>query len=168
MTGQLQFEVSYLAQEDRILLRARFADAMEMKLLFTRRLVKGLLSAAGRLAEFGIAGDLTPEQRHAVADFNRQNAVADGDYASPYLGGVEHPEFGDQPKLVTGIGFSPAPDGETNVVMRVTGEQELKFKLSLDGVLGLVHLFQKQARNAEWDLPSGGEGAVARAPGRVN
>jgi hypothetical protein len=149
-------------------MRARFADGVEIKLLFTRRLVKGLASVAAQLAELGVAGDLTREQRQAVADFTRQSAVADGDYESPYLGGVDHPEFGAQPKLVTRIDFAPDQIGGVDITIRVEGEQELKFQLSLDGVLGLVHLFQERAQSAGWDLPPGGQVTAGRGSGRVN
>jgi hypothetical protein len=168
MSKQMQFLVLYEAVEDRILLRVKLVDGTEMKFHCTRRMVRGLFEAAGKMAEAQLAGGVAPAQKKMVADFGREHAVRQGDYKSAFRDGADHPEFGAAPRLLRGVQLTLLDNGKIRVSLQVPPKQQLNFELTGDSLWGLVHLFHGQAARGGWDLEAPINAAAPAMTGTVN
>ncbi len=79
MSTGTQFSTSYNEIQDRIQLRARFDDAVELQLLLTRRFTRILFEAG----------------------------IENGGFSSCYVASRPHPELGDGPLLVACFALRP-------------------------------------------------------------
>ena len=165
-----QLSVTYLSEQDRILVRVNTAAAKEMQLWLTRRLMVGLwpllsklltqhllkLEAAGRTLD---AAD--PGLRKMLADFRRDEFLKEADFETPYR---ERPSLLDQsdlPLLVTDVDASPMPDGRLrlsfNEHLKDVGGDPRSFQVELQPKLmqGLMHLLEQALARAQWGEPLG-------------
>ena len=154
MAGELQFSISYKAEQDRLRLLASFADGVEMQFWLTRRMTKGLLDVADRLARDLIQFDIADENaRDRVADFEREAAVEGSDFAQSYRGGEMHPLMKNGPRLITVMSLTPSRDKQQiTIAITLDKAEKLTLKLAAKALWGLVHLIGVQARVAQWDL----------------
>ena len=166
-----QLSVTYLAEQDRILVRVNTAAAQEMRLWLTRRLMVGLwpllsklltqhllkLESAGRTLD-----SAEPGLRKMLADFRKEEFLKDADFDTPYQ---ERPVVppAEQPLLVTDVDATPLPDGR----LRLSFNEHLKdsegegdarsFQLEMQPKLmqGLMHLLEQALSRAQWGEPLG-------------
>jgi hypothetical protein len=173
-----QLSVSYLAEQDRILVRVNTSADQETRLWLTRRLMVGLwpllsklltqhllkLESAGRTLD-----SADPGLRKMLADFRKEEFLKDADFDTPYQ---ERPVMAqaDQPLLVTDVDASPLPDGR----LRLSFNEHLKdaqgdprsFQVELQPKLmqGLMHLLEKALARAQWGEPLGSASADDGTP----
>jgi len=162
-----QLSVSYLAEQDRILVRINTAASREVRLWLTRRLMLGLwpllsklltehllkLEAAGRTLDSADTG-----LRKMLADFRKEEFLRDADFETPYQENQQsaRPE---EPLLVTDVDASPLPDGRLRLSFnehRKQGEEEPRsFHLEMQPKLmqGLMHLLEQSLARAQWGDP---------------
>jgi hypothetical protein len=171
MARNLQFSASYLALEDRLLVSGTFPDRTEIRLLFTRRLTRGLLQGLDRLSEMLVKGDVaTPEMKQQVASFNREAAVEQADFSQSYAKGQPHALMAEGPRLATEITFSPKPGDRVAIAIKLDKGARIDFALPTSALWSLAHLLKTQAARAKWDLAPVAPEPV-RAPaarGRLN
>jgi hypothetical protein len=173
-----QLSVSYLAEQDRILVRINTSAAQEMRLWLTRRLMVGLwpllsklltqhllkLESAGRTLD-----GADPGLRKMLADFRKEEFLKDADFDTPYQ---ERPVMsqGDQPLLVTDVDASPLPDGRLrlsfNEHLKDTEGEPRSFQVEMQPKLmqGLMHLLEKALARTQWGEPLGSASADDGAP----
>jgi hypothetical protein len=172
-----QLSVTYLAEQDRILVRINTSAAKEMRLWLTRRLMMGLwpllsklltqhllkLEAAGRTLDSADAG-----LRKMLADFRKEEFLKDADFETPYQEKEPVPAQGEEPLLVTDVDASPLPDGRLRLSFnehRKESEREpRRFQVEMQPKLmqGLMHLLEQALVRAQWGDPLGsaaGDGA---------
>ena len=163
-----QMSASYLAEQDRILVRINTSASREMRLWLTRRLMVGLwpllsklltqhllkLEAAGRTLD-----SADPGLRKMLADFRKEEFLKDADFETPYQESPPVLALGEEPLLVTDVDASPLPDGR----LRLTFNEHRKdaegrprsFHVEMQPKLmqGLVHLLEQALARAQWGEP---------------
>lgn len=160
---QLQFQVSYAADEDRLLLRASFPSGQSMAVWLTRRVTFGLFEGAEAIT--GITQPAAPrEVKKAIGEFERQAAAAKADTKTPFKPAAPHPSLGDDIKLVVRVKLTADGDKLVKVVLATKDKLDLGFTVPRTSFLQLWATMEKlvaeQSGWASGAMPS----AAALAP----
>lgn len=159
-----QLSVTYLAEQDRVLLRVNTTAGEEVRLWLTRRLMQGLWPLLNRLltshllkleaAGFSLdaAGH---ELRKMLADFRKDEFLQNADFDTPYQDQLVQ-LLGGAPLLVTDVDASPLPDGRLRLVFNERAgkesDQPRRFQMEMAPQLmqGLMHLLEQALDQAQW------------------
>src|SRR4051812_10274380 len=107
-----QLSVTYLAEQDRILVRLNTAASEEMRLWLTRRLMLGLWPLLTRLLTAhllkleaaGTSLETADEDlRKMLADFRKEQFLQEADFDTPYQENQAVLPLGEDPLLVTDV-----------------------------------------------------------------
>ena len=81
-----QFQMAFVAEQDRMLLRISTQDKAELRLWMTRRVVRLLWGALLKMIEAASEKDtpIEPHKREAILQFEHQCAVAQADFKTPF------------------------------------------------------------------------------------
>ena len=159
-----QLSVNYLAEQDRILVRINTAQAEEMRLWLTRRLMLRLWPVLSNLITdhlLGLestnaalhAGD--EELRRMLADFRKEQFLRHADFNTPYQGPPAAVPAGAEPMLVTDVDATTLASGK----LRLSFNEKLpkmaeprKFHVELDSRLmhALLHLLEQALGQSHW------------------
>jgi hypothetical protein len=175
-----QLSVTYLAEQDRILMRVNTAAAEEMRLWLTRRLMLGLwpllsklltkhllkLEAAGSSLETA-----DEDLKKMLADFRKEEFLKHADFDTPYQDNQPQLPLGEEPLLVTDVDAAPLPNGRLRLSFneRPPGvEKPRSFQMEMEPKLmqGLMHLLEQALTRSQWPEPFG-TGPVAVEDGSV-
>lgn len=186
-----QVSLTYHQEQDRVLVRINTAQAEELRLWFTRRLVIGLWPALNRAvtqaSELAAAAEGRPAPhdaaaRRALSTFERDTALSKANFAAPYEAAQETAlPLGTEPLLVSEVRMSPQASG----ALQISFQEKLPgvtpprgFQVELKGALihGFTHLLEQAIAAAQWraPMPGGqaepdtGPGALAPAPRYLN
>jgi hypothetical protein len=159
-----QLSVTYLAEQDRILMRVNTAAAEEMRLWLTRRLMLGLwpllsklltkhllkLEAAG--SSLDTADD---DLKKMLADFRKEEFLRHADFETPYQENNAQLPLGEEPLLVTDVDASPLPNGQLRLNFNERPPAEGKprsFRMEMEPKLmqGLMHLLEQALARSQW------------------
>lgn len=174
-----QLSVTYLAEQDRILVRINTAAGKEMRLWLTRRLMVGLwpllsklltqhllkLEAAGRTLD-----SADPGLRKMLADFRKEEFLKGADFETPYQERPPVLEQGVEPLLVTDVDASPLPDGRLrlsfNEHLKQTDGEPRSFQVEMQPKLmqGMMHLLEQALARTQWGEPLGSAAADDGTP----
>jgi len=161
-----QLSISYLPEQDRILVRVNTADSHELQYWFTRRLTLGLTPlldrivtehaalAGGPATTHLAAADMTAKK--AMADFARAETMRSADFSTPYkTPETGQPLFGS-PLLITDISIAPLAGAQ----MRMNCTEKLgnsaqpvrRFELTLSQQLShaFMHLLERAVDASQW------------------
>jgi hypothetical protein len=142
-----QFNATYLAEEDRILLRVTLASDEEFRFWLTRACLRGFFRQ--------VEAWLTPDNASAAAAvkaFQREAGVARADFQSPLQPGETFP-LGEAPVLVKAIDIDTDIGGQSvRVTLQLVGNRQGNFNIN-DEILSSVHAMLKQAvQVADWGI----------------
>lgn len=188
-----QLSVTYLAEQDRILVRINTAAAEEMRLWLTRRLLLGLwpllsklltkhllkLEAAGTSLETA-----DEDLKRMLAEFRKEEFLKQADFETPYQENSSQLPLGEEPLLVTDVDASPLANGQLCLSFneRPPGEEKPRsFRMEMEPKLmqGLMHLLEQALVRSQWreafgapvavdDGLSSGEEHASRKPRYLN
>ena len=188
-----QLSVSYLAEQDRILVRINTSASEEMRVWLTRRLLLGLwpllsklltkhllkLEAAGTSLETADDG-----LKKMLADFRKEEFLRQADFDTPYQESQATLPLGDEPLLVTDVDASPLPNGRLRLGFNERPPQSDKprsFQMEMEPKLmqGLMHLLEQALARSQWresfgaplaveDSSAGDESQSPRKPRYLN
>ena len=163
-----QMSVTYLPEQDRILMRINTTEGEEMRMWLTRRLMVGLWPLLTKLltehllklesAGASLAG-ANPELKKMLADFRKEEFLQHADFDTPY-------EEGEQPAAGRGAaagdrrrrhaaGQRPAAP-ELQRAARPTGAAKPRsFQMEMQPKLmqGLMHLLDQALLQSQWREP---------------
>lgn len=165
-----QFQVSYLAEQDRILVRMNSTNGQEQRLWLTRRMLLGLyphleqtsaqltLADASPVGHDGAAGD-------AVQAFQRQETLDRTDFDTPFQSPQPLFTDADQPLLVTAAHIQQQDASMLSVRFEETlpgmpESRQLEINLGSDTLVALLHVISLALQNSDWGLQT----AAARPP----
>jgi hypothetical protein len=159
-----QLSVTYLAEQDRILVRVNTTAAEEMRLWLTRRLMLGLwpllsklltkhllkLEAAGSSLEAADEG-----LKKMLADFRKEEFLKDADFDTPYRENQAQLPLGEKPLLITDVDASPLPNGRLRLSFneRLPGVVKPRsFQMEMEPKLmqGMMHLLEQALARSQW------------------
>lgn len=165
-----QLSVTYLAEDDRILVRIKTTAGEEMRLWLTRRHMLGLwplLSklATGYLLRLETGGSslaaASDDLKSMLADFRKQEFLQDADFETPYKEDQASFPLGEEPLLVTDVDAVPLRDGRLRLSFNETlpskagAVQPRRFQMEMEPRLiqGLLHLLQQALVQSRWRDP---------------
>jgi hypothetical protein len=172
-----QLSVTYLAEQDRILVRINTASSEEMRLWLTRGLLLGLwpllsklmtrhllkLEAAGTSLETA-----DEDLKKMLADFRKEEFLRDADFDTPYQENQAALPLGDEPLLVTDVDAAPLPNGRLRLSFneRPPGtDKPRSFQMEMEPKLmqGMMHLLEQALGRSQWQEPFAAPQAVEDA-----
>ena len=169
MTSALhQITVTFVAEEDRLLLRVSTADKTEFQFWLTRRFVRVLWSALIKTIENepGVNRPALPTAKQAVMAMEHQEAVGASDFSRTHEQGHRNVTEGSGPLLVTGGSVVPGKGGGiTNLILQTRGGTEVNLALNKNLLHALCRLLIETTMHAGWDLGLTVGDAAQLAPG---
>jgi len=158
-----QFNASYDATQDRLLLRIRSSDDAEFRFWITRRYLALLWPPLMKMADdFSARKSADPLTRNTLAELAHGEAVGKADFASRYQGGLLFP-LGEDPVLLARITVQPLRGDTQTLTLLPQQGQGINLDLDEKLVHVLARLLQQAAVAAEWGLTLD----VGAAPGAV-
>ncbi|HWI82007.1 hypothetical protein [Ramlibacter sp.] len=164
-----QLSVTYLAEQDRILVRIKSSSADEIRLWLTRRLMLGLwpllskllTSHLLKLENAGRSLDSADDSlKQMLADFRKEEFLRQADFETPYQEGEAQMPLGPEPLLITDVDATPLADGRLRLSFNErlpNAEEPRVFQVELQPALmqGLMHLLEQSLARAQWAEPFG-------------
>ncbi len=159
-----QLSVTYLAEQDRILVRVNTAAAEEMRLWLTRRLMLGLWPLLGKLLtrhllkleSAGTSLETADEGlKKMLADFRKEEFLKNADFETPYKQDQPQLPLGEEPLLVTDVDASPLPNGRLRLSFNERAPNSQKprsFQMEMEPRLmqGMMHLLEQALARSQW------------------
>jgi hypothetical protein len=174
-----QLSVTYLAEQDRILVRINTASAEEMRLYLTRRLMLGLwpllsklltkhllkLEAAGTSLETA-----DEDLKRMLAEFRKEEFLKEADFDTPYKENQSVLPLGEEPLLVTDVDASPLPSGRLRLsfnerLPNVASPRSFQMEMEPKLMQGMMHLLEQALGRAQWREAFGAVAAEASSSG---
>lgn len=184
--------VSYVPEQDRILMRINTREGEEMRVWLTRRLMAGLwplltklltdhllkLEDAGSSLE---AADASLKQM--LADFRKEEFLRKADFDTPFQAAPDKMPLGEDPLLITDVDATPVAGGPLRLTFNERppgGEKPRSFNLEMRPKLmqGLMHLLDTALQQSRWrdsftgevpvEEPSTDEDPAGRKPRYLN
>lgn len=156
-----QIQVTYQADEDRLLCRASFKaedGLQEVCAWLTRRLVRNLWPGILQALETQVALD-KPTAAHAKADIvgmEHQASVetmrGTGSFDAPYEAKITGYPLGEAPMLVHKVDFALLADQPIRITFSPSQGSGFEVTLSLTVLHGFCALLKEAVRQAEWDM----------------
>lgn len=171
-----QLSISYVPEQDRILIRVSTLQGQELRFWFTRRLTLGLLPLLERAALERAARQGGPASAHvagmdaiaqkAVSDFQRSETLKGSDFSTPYKSPESAPPRFESPLLVTEVNLAPLSNGQLRLSLAeklsgVADHRSLQMGLTDALTHAFVHLLERALTQSEWRGP---QPAASTAP----
>jgi hypothetical protein len=159
-----QMSVTYVPEQDRILMRINTREGEEMRLWLTRRLMVGLWPLMTKLLtdhllKLEAAGTtLTAADeslKKMLTDFRKEEFLSKADFETPYQEAPKLP-LGQEPLLITDVDATPLPGGPLRLSFneRPPGAENKprSFNLEMQPKLmqGLMHLLDQALNQSGW------------------
>jgi hypothetical protein len=160
-----QMSVTYLPEQDRILMRVNTTEGEEMRMWLTRRLMVGLWPLLTKLliehllklesAGASLSG-ANPELKKMLADFRKEEFLQHADFDTPYQEGEGRLPLGEEPLLVTDVDASPLTSGPLRLNFNERPPQgdakPRTFQMEMQPKLmqGLMHLLDQALLQSQW------------------
>ena len=160
-----QVNVSYSGEQDRLLIRINSQSGEEFRAWLTRRMALELLPHLGRTAQEQMQKTFAPPPASAplnerreqlVQNFQKEAAVYDGDFQTPYKDKPVALPLGQEPLLVTEVRFTPLADAKIQVLLlERLPERQRDLQLVMDPALtqGLLRLLNQGLKASSWLAP---------------
>ncbi|MBF0143995.1 MAG: hypothetical protein HQL57_09610 [Magnetococcales bacterium] len=161
MSGRIhQIQLAYSQEEDRLLLRVTTSDSREYRLWLTRRFVRRLWPVLDKamMADTLSVGARDPGVQREVRDYLRREAVAKGDFATPFQEEVERMKpLGEEPILACVARLIPQGTGNHQLSLHPRTGNGLEINLDRGMMHSFCQLLWDAIRKTDWDLmPSRG------------
>lgn len=169
-----QISVTYVVEEDRLLLRVRTHDRQLYEAWLTRRLTARLLQplhkAVTRVSLAGAAPGATvlPEAADMLLSSAQARSREKADFKTPFDDDASKP-FGEAPLLVVGVDLSQPKNASLSLTLRGASGKQLSLNLGDSLASNVLELIEKAVRQSDWGLlaPVANPPAAATAPARV-
>ena len=189
-----QMSVTYLPEQDRILMRINTVEGEEMRMWLTRRLMVGLWPLLTKLltehllklesAGASLAG-ANPELKKMLADFRKEEFLQHADFDTPYQEGQQRLPLGEEPLLVTDVDAAPLTNGPLRLNFNErppsgdTKPRSFQMEMQPKLMQGLMHLLDQALLQSQWrepfvapaerpELAGGDDGTEPRRPRYLN
>ena len=171
-----QFQMAFVAEQDRMLLRIGTCNKAEYRLWLTRRVVRSLWEALLKIVEAGQAKNtpIEPEKREAILQFEHQSAVEQADFKTPFEEAADSYPLGEDGVLVSSISGGRKENGV--YVLKLGSSQGKAITFNIDDRLmhSFMQMLIESSKLAEWGLQlrlpvsdSSSSTDVSSPPGKV-
>ena len=155
-----QVNATYVAPEDRILLRVTMTEGDEFRFWLTRA---SLRDFGPQAAAWISAADGTPAA--AVQAFKREAAAAQADFSTPLKQGEKFP-LGEAPILVEALRLE-SEGAKARLQLHLLDKRVVTLHLDETALAGIQRLLQQAIGGADWALPAL-PNVLASASGKVH
>lgn len=166
-----QIQITYQAEEDRLLCRTSFKAAdgslQEVRAWLTRRLTRRLWSATIDALETQVGLD-KPHASHASADIVGMEHHAhveeirdSGSFNAPYRSDIGSYPLGEAPILVADVNFTLNPGLPIRMNLAPTQGYGIELAFTLSVLHGFCSLLREAALKSDWDLELSMPGTTA-------
>lgn len=154
MSQVQQLQIRYDPAEDRALFTVTTSHHQAFRMWLTRRYTAALWPILLRFAESEpLARRVAePEARHAVLSFQREKAIAETDFKTPFREDAAELPFGDTPLVLTHAELRRQPDGSSALWFGAQDKRGLQLRPSIKLVHSLIKLISDVATKADWQL----------------
>lgn len=149
-----QMQLSYISEEDRILLRMNTRARQEFRFWITRRYVILLWKTITQIVEKRVEEEthVQDELKKAAQILDKhEKAVEGSDFQTQYQESTYLP-LGEKPALLFSAGIKPDPTGRAVLCMHPKEGQGVELALNDQIVHSLCKLLSDTAKKAEWGL----------------
>jgi hypothetical protein len=164
-----QLQVTFDAEQDRLLLRINTTAGTELRLWLTRRLVRGFWPvwhrAVAHSRGLALPAAATPAAREALVEMERSQVTSTSDFATPFKT-AETPQqlpLGNEPLLVNEVRLTPLPNGTLRSEW-LRGSKLVGLDLGSNLMHALTKLVEDGVAAADWDLASPDESVALAEP----
>ena len=163
-----QMSVTYLPEQDRILMRINTVEGEETRLWLTRRLMVGLWPLLSKLLtehllklESAVASlsGANAELKKMLADFRKEEFLQHADFDTPYKEGEHRLPLGEEPLLVTDVEAKPVANGPLRLIFNEQPPQgdakprSYEMEMQAKIMQGLMHLLDQALLQSQWREP---------------
>ncbi len=149
-----QIQLVFDPRQDRLLFRVRSDDNSEIRFWLTRRLVKLLwpLMVETLHGHQYIATQQSQAAKEAVMEFQRQQAISNADFATPYQNDAVNLPLGEEPLLASRFQIKGGADN--SYILCIHPPQGQGIELALNDALlhSFCALLVNTVKKAEWGL----------------
>lgn len=155
-----QFQVSYVAEHDRILVRMNSKAGQEQRLWLTRRMLRGLYPHMEKVSAQLVVPHAAPAGHDGAAQsamdtYQRQEALHNADFDTPFQSPNTLLDAADAPLLVTTAHIQL--QGKESLVMRfeetLTGakdSRQMEIQMQADTLIALLHVIGLALQGSDW------------------
>jgi hypothetical protein len=162
-----QLQVSYLKEQDRILLRLNTRTGAEIRLWLTRGLLKNmyapLVKAANTLVALpDVQAQARPEAHdgaddQALQNFKKQESLQKSDFKTPFAAQAQTFPLGPEPLLATRVRLEALESRQLRLwfeekLPTAENGRQIEIMLGVDLLNGLMHLLDTALTHADWGL----------------
>lgn len=152
-----QINISFNPLEDRLLLRlASQKDdcPIEYRLWLTRRYVKLLLPVLDKMleSEEKILTQVFERDRKTVLEFQKQAALSQTDFKTPYSDEAKETPLGSEPLLVSRIHAGKSQNGRPVLSLKTGDNKGISLGMDSRMIHSMKQLLIQGIRKAEWDI----------------
>lgn len=152
-----QMNISFNAEEDRLILRMTANDAgamVEYRVWLTRRFVRLLLQSLHQSLGAGLQEDKTisPEHQQAMLRFQQESVLAKTDFTTPFAEVGAALPLGPTPLLVSKATITKDDNGSHLLGFQGAGAPCLNLTLTPDLLHAFIKLLAQGVKNAQWDF----------------
>jgi hypothetical protein len=157
-----QVSISYVPEQDRLLLRVRGHSGEQLSAWLTRRLIMRLWPALQQVGADAAGAELagravaTREAAQMMAEATRREVKQTGDFAQPFEPATAFP-IGEQPLLVQRVDLTRHGSGLLGLNFVESAQRAFNVNVDRRTWEALQHLIEQGVAKAQW-------GAVAAAP----
>ena len=157
-----QVNVSYVVEQDRLLIRINSQGGEEFRIWLTRRFGLQLMPAlehssqeqlCAQLPALDPAAPQDKQRQQMVRNFQAEAAAYQGDYQTPFRDQPSALPLGEEPLLVTEIKLSPLREGklETALFEKLPHRQrEMQLVMDVTLTQGLLQLLHQAIKGSGW------------------
>jgi hypothetical protein len=166
MSSISQLQMSYSAEQDRILLRVNTKTGEEFRFWLTRRYARLIIKAlkAHRAADPDVSSQVTPDAKKAVQEFKQEAAQAKGNFKKDFEPSGQFP-LGEEPTLAFKLSYS-VKNGKLALAIAPKESQGINLVLDENLNFNVTRLLRSAATSGDWQL-DWGEDEPETTAGRV-
>ena len=170
-----QLQMSFDAEQDRLLFRIGSAEGAELRAWFTRRLVKllwpNLVGILGKKIALETPA-ATPEAQRALAGLRHEAQMREADFSQPFRSEGTQLPLGAEPMLIARVDLTLLPSKQ--ILAALKSQHGASIDVHMNDALfhGFCKLLEQSCKHASWDmdlaLPGLAMGAAGDAPHVLN
>lgn len=167
-----QLSVTYIKEQDRLLVRINATTGEELRLWFTQRMTRGLVPHLHKVvmaldASHAVLADQSEASKQLLSEFKKDEVLKKADFKTPYKAAAKALPLGAEPLLVTEVRLTPLSGGKLQIAFDekladVTSPRGFKIAVESQLMHGFMHLLETAIGNAEWPIamPAGLSGST--------
>ena len=149
-----QFQMAFVAEQDRMLLRVSTRDKAEFRLWLTRRVLRSLWDGLLKVIEAGVAQDtpIEADKREAILNFEHQSALEQADFETPFEEAADSFPLGEEGVLVTILRVNRKPDGAYTLMLGPRDGNGITINFDDKLMHSFMQMLIDSSKSAEWGL----------------